>query len=138
MKKLFIFTTLIACFLSNSFLYFPKIQASAEVGYMRVMTDNAVFYSSETMSTDSALFLLPRGYFVKVINKTEQKVYCEFADSSSNYSKILGYVDLKNLKDNEGIFPIYPKIQITSLTNSPIYSRPSSSSKVVLSVFEGQ
>ncbi|MEG1806295.1 MAG: hypothetical protein RR327_07890, partial [Clostridia bacterium] len=119
MKKLFIFTTIIACFLSATFFNFPTIQASAEVGYMRVMTDNAVFYSSETMSTDSALFLLPRGYFVKVINKTEQKVYCEFADSSSNYSKILGYVELTNLKENECIFPVYPKIQITSLTNAP-------------------
>ncbi|MEG2116601.1 MAG: hypothetical protein RRZ69_02830, partial [Clostridia bacterium] len=39
---------------------------------------------------------------------------------------------------NEGIFPIYPKIQITSLTNATIYSRPNSNSKVVLSVFEGQ
>lgn len=112
--------------------------ALATSEYMRITSENAVFYSAESLSEDDALFVLPRGYYVKVINQTEQRVYCEFADSTSGYSKILGYVKTENLTLGEGIFPLYPKVQITALSVSPIFSRPDTNSKTVLTVFAGQ
>ena len=129
-----LFSWVVFCSFNSSLIAFGDTTDD----YARILDDDVYFYGNETLSPSDVLFVLPKGYYVKVISAGELYFECVYADSSNDYSKILGFIEKDNVELCEGVSPLYPSISLSTISQTNMYSDPSASSEVVVSLFSGQ
>ena len=97
MKKLLCFAlTLFLIYLSS----LPKI-AKAENNYAMVISENAVFYSDQSLKFEK--FILPFSYYVKIVNVYSEASRVIYLDNETGVPLLEGYV--KNVDLNFSLTP---------------------------------
>lgn len=128
--------------ISTIILLFSQVNLSNENiktdSYIKVIENDTYFYSSQTLSKESELFCLPKGYFLKVVAESESTIECEYASTTGYYSKIIGYVKTKKVKNCSAISPIYPNVTSSTISTASMYSQPNSNCELVLTLFPSQ
>ena len=142
-KKQYIITTLLIILLFCCTISITNYKTTVTYGdttyeYARIVEDDIYFYSNETLSPDDVLFSLPKSYYIKIISTGDLYYECAYADTANGYSKILGFVNKKDVEICDGISPLYPNVSLSTISQSNIYSQPSTASKIIISLFAGQ
>ncbi len=68
----------------------PKILANEQSGYARILLENTVFYANPDCTIEK--FILPFGYFVKILQVGANSTRVSYMDSNSNLPESVGYI----------------------------------------------
>lgn len=129
MKK-FIFLSLTALFAicSYSFFTIPKVTTSAEVQYLRVITEQTPFYKNATDS--QPLFYLPYTYYVKVLDDDGAFVHAEISISDT-VPALDGYVPSQMLfSDGLIVNSPYPQLKLKTVSTALLFEDASLSTPI--------
>ncbi len=119
MKKLLKLLTISLSIITFAFPFAPK-KVSADSGYLRVITADTPFYSSETDT--EPLFFLPYTYYVRILKETLNFYHVEYC-AENGMLGIDGYVP-KDMLFDDGLSAEtrYPEIYLTTSSSTVLYS----------------
>ncbi len=122
-----LFRKLLTVFFSLLILLFSPSAARGESRtFLQVQSENAGFFSSQTLAEDSLLFTLTKGYFLVFVEELENGVLCvEFQENTAGYSTLVGFVHKNDVKKSDPKEPLYPSSFPTALISCPILQTPS-------------
>ena len=115
----------------------PLPDTSASDKQYLLIGKDAAFYSLEPTGGDSALFTLPRDFYVALVSESDGYYKVSYQESDSSYAKLYGYVEKSAVEKASPSFPLYPKIVVTALKNTVIYADKAMTTPVC-SVLSGQ
>lgn len=81
----------------------------------------ATFFSLETLDEESALFLLPRDFYLTLIEEKENCYKVGYGKTSGEYLRLVGYVKKSDAVKATALSPLFPEIVVTALKNTAIY-----------------
>ena len=123
MKRLLIFFIIL---LIVAFNFLPsrqnlKILANEQSGYARILFENTVFYANPDCTIEK--FILPFGYFVKILQVGANSTRVSYMDSNSNLPESVGYIKTCDLFFSEQI-PKNPylNLQITVKSDEILFA----------------
>ena len=72
-------------------------KAETNTYFAKITSDNIYFYSQPSLTDSSKLFILPKTYFVKILNKENEQFYY------AQYQDLFGYVKIEEVAVMNGI-----------------------------------
>lgn len=136
MKRLAAIILISASVTACCLFLFPAGKVSAqEVTYGAVGTDSAYLYTQENLAESSKKFIIPKTYYVRILEDLGSCYYVSYMDGESNYYPITGYMknsDLLSAVPEKTPYGYVKKLAKKSIPT--LYTAPDTASKVITAV----
>lgn len=124
-------------FLSILTTLFISPTAYATENFYMITSDEAIFYSSENFVDESALFIIPKGYYVVVKSENTYGYAIEYSKTIGKYVKLSGFIKKEAATKSDAISPIFPDLTLSAIKSTTLYNEQQLKTFVV-SILSGQ
>lgn len=128
---------ILCVFLSIFTTLFFTPTAAENSSYYLVISDNALFYCTENFEEESALFIIPKGYYVLIKSENTYGYAIEYSKTLGKYVKLSGYVKKEDVKKADAISPLSLDLSISAIKSTTLFNEETLKTSIV-SILSGQ